>query len=308
MKKFFNSIKSWFRRDDDTEHEVWVEPCVPPALRDVSQNAKRDPAGADLSREIRRLSDAVDRMAREVDRMSRDKGVAADFAYKLQQAEKARQQAEEKTRELQLGLNRSKDVSTMHEAKLRERENALASTTAELDRTMADLRRERELLSGAQLTINSLNRDIHTVRQVFLPDLSDPAFTSSLKSIVDMASSGNGDAKAAVVSLSLVLGADASSVQEESLLASVRQFSESYATCLKSSGSSPREIVEELTRWSDMLNARFNGRFETRVPAIGFPVDPRSMSAEGGAGSISEVFSWFIANSKGGVYSLARIR
>jgi hypothetical protein len=126
---------------------------------------------------------------------------------------------------------------------------------------------------------------------------------------LDVASSkGDDDARAALAALIFMRAAEAGRVEEEALLSVLKQFSESYACYLKSTGCNPSQVVESLAQWASVLGGKFEGRAKLRVPSIGYPVEAHAMLAEVGVSKVSEVLSWCVYNSKDGVYAAARVR
>jgi hypothetical protein len=105
----------------------------------------------------------------------------------------------------------------------------------------------------------------------------------------------------------MIKSAECVGMDEEVLLSAVRQFSESYSAYHAEKGSSPESIQKGLVAWADALNTQFAGRFDIRVPVLGFPVDARTMTPLRGATKVSAVLSWSIYNSKGSVFAPAKV-
>lgn len=96
-------------------------------------------------------------------------------------------------------------------------------------------------------------------------------------------------------------------ISEEVLLTTVRQFSESF-TAFRMQQARPVEVVqEELVEWANIFNKQFDGKLEIRVPTPGFSVDSKTMISSSGALKVSAVYSWSVYNSKGSVFSPAKI-
>jgi len=96
-------------------------------------------------------------------------------------------------------------------------------------------------------------------------------------------------------------------MSEEVLLTTVRQFSESL-TAFRSQQGRPAEAVhQELVEWANAFNKQFDGKLEIRVPTPGFSVDSKTMISSSGALKVSAVYSWSVYNSKGSVFSPAKV-
>jgi hypothetical protein len=96
-------------------------------------------------------------------------------------------------------------------------------------------------------------------------------------------------------------------MSEEVLLTTVRQFSESL-TAFRSQQGRPAEAVhQELVEWANAFNKQFDGKLEIRVPTPGFSVDSKTMISSSGALKVSAVFSWSVYNSKGSIFSPAKV-
>lgn len=95
--------------------------------------------------------------------------------------------------------------------------------------------------------------------------------------------------------------------EESFVLANVRHLGSLLVYHYKSQGLDAAKREEKLRRWADFVNGKVSGRGQVVVPGLRFPVNAAAMAAPDGIRLISDVHCWLVNNSKGGVYSLAKV-
>jgi hypothetical protein len=141
----------------------------------------------------------------------------------------------------------------------------------------------------------------------FFPESADAELSLSIDELKAATVRSDANARAALSCLVFIRAAESGQVEEEALLSVLRQFSESLAAYLKSTGCNPLQVVGVLAQWADDLGTRFSTRTKIRVPSIGYPIEVTVMSTDSSASKVSEVASWCVYNSKGGIYAAARV-
>jgi hypothetical protein len=183
----------------------------------------------------------------------------------------------------------------------------LRKLESELSVARADLESER---TRGVVTINAKEREFAELRRSYaslLPKAESAEYEQLLAGLLVGFESGSESAKACIACLAIARAASTSGVDEQTLLSSIRQFSECYAGWRREAGIGSTVICEELGLWAAFLNQLPGSKYDIRVPSPGVPFDTRIMSSESSISKVSEVHSWCVMNSKGGVFAQAKV-
>lgn len=229
--------------------------------------------------------------------------VAAELGAKSAELKTVRAQLDEMAGK----LRRAGDSALEQEQKLAAAVAALEDSRGELRRSQAEVKKLFGDLETSHRRAANLQEELRALRSALVP-AAPSGLAASLGD--ELVASVRGDASHAVsllACLGLIKSAEATGMDEEVLLSTVRQFSESFAAYHADKGASPEAIQKGLVAWADALNNQFAGRLDIRVPTLGFPVDSRTMIPMRGATKVSSLQSWCIYNSKGSVFAPAKV-
>jgi DNA repair exonuclease SbcCD ATPase subunit len=191
-------------------------------------------------------------------------------------------------------------LASRSESELTNARNERRALKAELERVIAELGTLRADLSGQQVKLNAL-------KSALVPAVPGSLGSALGDELIESLQQKSLHAVSLLGCLGMVKAAEGSAMEEEVLLSTLRQFSESLVSFRTEQGKLPDSVQKELVTWADAFNVQFNGRLDIRVPALGFPVDARTMTPLRGATKVSAVLSWSIYNSKGSVFAPAKV-
>lgn len=191
-------------------------------------------------------------------------------------------------------------LASRSESELTNARNEYRALKAELERVIAELGTLRVDLSGQQVKLNAL-------KSALVPAVAGSLGSALGDELIESLQANSLHAVSLLGCLGMTKAAEGSAMEEEVLLSTLRQFSESLTSFRAEQGKLPDSIQRELVTWADAFNAQFTGRLDIRVPALGFPVDARTMTPIRGATKVSAVLSWCIYNSKGSVFAPAKV-
>jgi hypothetical protein len=218
---------------------------------------------------------------------------------------------------------RDRDIEELRN-QISNRENSIAEekkAKQELEAKVTNLSAENSRIPSLEDSIATAKNEIETVRATqereraefklrlasFFPESTDAELSLSIDELKAATVRSDANARAALSCLVFIRAAESGQVEEEALLSVLRQFSESLAAYLKSTGCNPLQVAGVLAQWADDLGTRFSTRTKIRVPSIGYPIEISVMSTDSSASKVSEVASWCVYNSKGGIYAAARV-
>lgn len=191
-------------------------------------------------------------------------------------------------------------LATRSESELTNARNAHRALKAELERVIAELGTLRADLSGQQVKMNAL-------KSALVPAMPGSLGSALGDELIESLQANSLHAVSLLGCLGMTKAAEGSAMEEEVLLSTLRQFSESLVSFRTEQGKLPDSVQRELVTWADAFNLQFSGKLDIRVPALGFPVDARTMTPLRGATKVSAVLSWSIYNSKGSVFAPAKV-
>lgn len=228
---------------------------------------------------------------------------ASELAAKSAELKSARAQVDE----LLAKLRRAGDSAHEQEQKRAAAIAALEDSRGEARRLQAEVKRLLGDLESAHRSAAKFQEELQALRSALVP-ASPAGLAASLgDELIASVRGGAPHAVSLLGCLGLIKSADGAGMDEEVLLSTVRQFSESFAAYHADKGASPESIQKGLVAWADALNSQFAGRLDIRVPTLGFPVDSRTMIPIRGATKVSSLQSWCIYNSKGSVFAPAKV-
>jgi hypothetical protein len=178
--------------------------------------------------------------------------------------------------------------------------NKLASIVTDLDR----LRTEQSSLKSAHANLESAHIKL---KSALIPSSAMCPPSSLVDELISSLSENSTHAISLLGCLGMLKASGTTNMNEEVLLTTVRQFSESLSAFRMQQGLSPEVVHQELVEWADAFRNHFKGKLDIRVPAPGFSFDSKTMTSTGGEAKVSIVYSWTVYNSKGGVYSPAKV-
>lgn len=193
------------------------------------------------------------------------------------------------------------------DSKLDKAESELSISQSKAQKMNSELERATADLSNLRVETSGLRTELRNLKSALVPPLQGGLATALGDELIGSLKDGTPHPLSALACLGMLKAADAAGMEEEVLLSVIRQFSESLAAFRAEKGSNADSIQRELVAWADALNAQFSGRLQIRVPALGFPVDSRTMTAVRGATKVTAVLSWCIYNSKGSVFAPAKV-
>lgn len=178
--------------------------------------------------------------------------------------------------------------------------NKYASKVRDLD----ELRTEHSSLKSAHTNLESAHKNL---KLALIPSSTVNLPSSLSDDLISSLSEDSTHAISLLGCLGMVKVASKIDISEEVLLTTVRQFSESL-TAFRMQQERPVELVQqELVEWANIFNKQFDGKLEIRVPTPGFSIDSKTMISSSGALKVSVVYSWSVYNSKGSVFSPAKV-
>jgi hypothetical protein len=260
---------------------------------------------------IHDLSDQIDNLGDQLFKQFGAKHPGASAQRDIEAKLKAKEiEVEAKRKEIEVmkkAMVQSEDLIRNFEHKSASSDSELSNLRkehlvlkAELDRVAADLGAIRAESSG-------LRQKLDAFKASLVPSLPGGVGSGLGNELAESLQQKSLHAVSLLGCLGMIKAAEGSAMEEEVLLSTLRQFSESLVSFRIEQGKLPDSVQKELVTWADAFNAQFNGRLDIRVPALGFPVDARTMIPLRGATKVSAVHSWCIYNSKGSVFAPAKV-
>lgn len=231
---------------------------------------------------------------------------SADSNLRAEEHRRVREQLSNK--EAQLGeLRRQIEVSQSKQTQLANEAEQLRVEVARIDGLENELSLAKSQAEEARRIRDRERAEFEARFAAFFPQGKSDELAQQIGELSTAAMKANANASVSLASLAFMRSAETGHVEEEALLSVLRQFSESFAAFLKGTGCNASQVAGALSQWADELGPKFAGKIRIVVPSIGYPVDTRTMLVEGTNEKVTEVASWCLYNSKGGVYAAARV-